>query len=109
MFAGRVVLAVSLIAADTAVMLAVLVGEQLPNETSLVTVLLNYGVLGVFAVLLVLGRIEGPKRADKAEARAEAAEERERALHHEIRAEVIPAMIRWTETAARVLERDRER
>lgn len=70
-----------------------------------VAILLNYGVLGVFTLLWLTGRIEGPKRADRAELRAEAAEARERELQKTLRDEVVPAMLRFTETATRILDR----
>lgn len=69
--------------------------------------LLNYGVLGLVTILWLTGRLETPKRADKAEERAAAAEGRLEALEESLRRDVVPAMTRMTEVGARILDRDR--
>lgn len=69
-------------------------------------ILLNYGVLGIVTLLWLTGRIETPKRGDKAEERATAAEARERELQDVLRHEVVPALVRFTETGSRILDRE---
>jgi hypothetical protein len=69
-------------------------------------VLINYGVLGIVTLLWLLGRIETPKRADQAEARALAAEQRERDLNATLRTDVVPALVQFTAAATRILDRD---
>jgi hypothetical protein len=69
-------------------------------------ILFNYGVLGVVTLLWLTGRIETPKRGDRAEERATAAEARERELQDVLRHEVVPALVRFTETGSRILDRD---
>lgn len=61
----------------------------------------NYGVLGALFVLWLTRRIRAAGEVDEANARtaaaitrAEAAEERERALYESLRADVVPAMTR---------------
>lgn len=73
--------------------------------------LVNYGILGVLFYLWVTRRIatagevrDADARTVKAEERAEAAEARERALADVTRAELVPAVVRFTDTAARMLE-----
>ena len=68
--------------------------------------LLNYGVLGVFTVLLAVGRLEGPKRADRAEARAEAEAKARSELEAVYRTDVVPALTRFTDIASRILNRE---
>lgn len=92
-------------AADTVGAFAVLAAEG-SDGIGEFAILFNYGVLGVVTLLWLLGRIETPRRGDTAEARAEAAEERERHMQDTMRGEVIPALIRFTETATRLLDRD---
>lgn len=70
--------------------------------------LFNYGVLGLFTLAWMTGRIETAKRADLAEQRAAAAEQRARTLEDALRTEVVPAMTRFTEVGARIAE-SRER
>lgn len=69
--------------------------------------LFNYGVLGLFTLGWLTGRIETSKRADLAEARAAAAELRARTLEDSLRMDVVPAMVRFTEVGTRLAEKDR--
>lgn len=86
----------------------VLAGVQPGGATSgdVLGYLLNYGVLGLFAVLWLTNRIKTAADVTKAEARAEAAEARERALNDTLRTETMPALVRFTDTATRILDRD---
>lgn len=72
----------------------------------LIGYVLNFGVLGVVTVLWITNRIKTAGDVAKAEARAEAAENRERTLNDTIRVDVVPAMVRFTDTATRILDRE---
>lgn len=67
--------------------------------------LLNYGVLGIFTVLLATGRLESPKRADRAELALTAERQAKSDLEAVFRSDVVPAMTRFTDVAARILDR----
>lgn len=67
--------------------------------------ILNYGVLGVFTVLLATGRLESPKRADRAEAALTAERAAKSDLEAVLRKDVVPAMTRFTDVASRILDR----
>lgn len=74
--------------------------------------LLNYGVLGALVVLLLTGRLRRSAEVDEAngrtaaaEARAVAAETRERELERTMRESVVPAMVRFTDNAVTILGR----
>lgn len=79
-------------------------GGGSPDVTALVG-LINYGVLGALTILWLARRIVTAGELAQAVARAEAAETRERELERAFRAELVPAVIRFTDTATRVLER----
>lgn len=83
-----------------------LIADAGGGSANYVAILFNYGVLGVVTILWLLGKIETPRRAEIAEARATAAETRERAMQDTLRNEVVPALVRFTDTATRILERD---
>lgn len=68
--------------------------------------LVNLGVLGVFTVAWLRGWVKTGADYAEQRTRAEAAEQRERDMQNALRTEVVPAMLRFTDTASRVLERD---
>lgn len=71
--------------------------------------LLNYGVLGILTILWLIGRIRTGADVAAATKRAEDAEQRERDMQNALRTEVVPALVRFTDTAARILDRDADR
>lgn len=82
-----------------------LVADQV-NGPDLVGYLLNYGILGVLTLLWLTGMVVNATLYKAAVARAEAAEQREREMQTALRAEVVPALVRFTDTATRILDRD---
>lgn len=72
----------------------------------LIGYVLNFGILGVVTVLWITNRIKTAADVTKAEARAEAAEARERNLNDALRADVVPAMTRFTDVATRILDKE---
>lgn len=77
-----------------------------------IAALLNFGVLGLVAVLFItrriitVGELDAARAATAAaEARAVAAETRERELERTVREEVVPAMVNVTNVASAILAR----
>lgn len=83
-----------------------------PNSTVVLTII-NYGALGALVILLLTRRlrtagevIDADARTVEERRRAEDAEARERAMAETLRTEVVPAMVRFTDIASRLLDRD---
>lgn len=70
-----------------------------------VALLLNYGVLGLVTLAWLTRRIVTGGELAAAEARAASAEARARALEDSIRADIVPAMVRFTDVGSRLAER----
>lgn len=66
--------------------------------------LLNLGVLGVFTVGWLRGWVKTGADYQAERAERQASEQRERDMQNALRTEVVPAMLRFADQAARVLE-----
>lgn len=85
---------------------AVVAQEANPSLEPLVGYILNFGILGVFTVLWLLGKIKTAGDVTKAEARADKAEQAKADLEESLRTDVVPAMTRFTDVASRILDRE---
>lgn len=107
-------IAAALAVAAVANLAAAVVAQAAGGDSDLdpLAYVVNFGILGIATVLWIRRSIrpgadvvDADARTARAEARAEAAETRERQLEQNLRDAVVPAMTRFTESAVRLLDR----